>query len=74
MNVCDIRFVITLDIDRRGNIILKRHGVHRDLFKDTLFGHSGLCSRWESNISNWDKLTQPNSLGEFSIVSAASHK
>ena len=83
-NVCDIRFVITSDLDRDGNNILRGHGIHRDLFKDSLFGHSGLPSikhlsqhlkrRWGNNVSTWTKLTKANSLGEFSIVRAASYQ
>ena len=48
-NICDIRFVITSDLDRNGNNILKGHGVHRDLYEDILFGYCDLSSSKHSS-------------------------
>jgi len=83
-NICDIRFIITSELDRDGNNILKGHGVHKELFSERLFGHNGLPSikhlsqhlikRWGSNVSTWNKLTAANTFFEFSIVRAASYQ
>jgi len=83
-NICYIPIVITSELDREGNNILKRHGVYQELVNDRLFGHSGLPSskhlskhlrrRWDYQAATWSKLTKANILCEFSNVMAASYQ
>ena len=81
-NVSDIRFVVTSEQDSEGNNILKGVGRNKHLFKESLFVHSSLSSskfisQQLSKISShemWDKITEENTMYEFSIVRCASYE
>jgi len=81
-NIADIRFIVTKEKDDRNNNILKGTGLHREKFKETLFKHSGLSN--SSQLSQqlrklcyqemWNKISEENTMYEFSIVRAATYE
>jgi hypothetical protein len=86
VNIADIRFVITSELDKSRNHILKGCGKRKNSFTENLFCHKSLSSKTQlsrylrdyfinnEGIDIWNQMIQINTMYEFGIVRAVTYE